>query len=187
MVPRGRRRRSVAQGGRGRGLGVRVQQHGRGKGSATDFCGQLERRWAAGVRSAAVAAALRRPCITGHRINPKPRRTRPAPQAAESVVHGAPCSFSAFHSLSLSRSLYLRHHHRRSATISAIIVHGSSRSTRADSLSWFPNISLYLSIHPSISFSLFSAECLLLGVRCAFLLVLLGNERLAAIRETAQQ
>lgn len=58
------------------------------KGQLQIFAGRSDRHWAAGVRSAALPAALRRSCITGHCINPKPRRTRPVPQAAESTVHG---------------------------------------------------------------------------------------------------
>lgn len=116
-----------------------MQQHSRDEGSATDFCGQLERRWAAGVRSAAPAAALRRSCITGHRINPKPRRTRPAPQAAESAdpwcpmpVLRVPCVLLLVRFL--VRLLFPSICATTAATtISAIIVHGSSRSTRTAS------------------------------------------------------
>lgn len=54
------------------GAGGSAQYSPRAQGSATDFCGQVDRHRAAGVRSAALPAALRRSCITGHRINPKP-------------------------------------------------------------------------------------------------------------------
>lgn len=57
---------------RERSGGGSAQHSPRAQGSATDFCGQVDRHRAAGVRSAALPAALRRSCITGHRINPKP-------------------------------------------------------------------------------------------------------------------